>query len=74
MMKLTKEESVFVEQLHDVRRRLMALTVEEDTHVDRLLSILRGHKAKAARTDDSRFEIEYFIADGREGIIILSKP
>jgi len=74
MMKLTKEESVYVEQLHDIRRRAEILRIEEITHTDRLLTILRGNQAKVARTHDNQFEIGYFMAMGQEGVTIHSNP
>ncbi len=73
MMKLTKEESVFVKQLFEVRKQIEALEVEKETQMDRLLTILRGHGAKDAYTHDHSFEIMRYQANGREGLLILSK-
>lgn len=74
MMKLTKEESIFVEQLAYIKKKLEALEIEKETHTDRLLTILRGHGAKEACTYDRHFEIMRYIANGKEGLLILSKP
>lgn len=73
-MKLTKEESVFVEQLASIKKQLEVLEVEKTTHTDRLLTIMRGHGAKSARTHNHRFEIVKYVANGKEGLLILSKP
>ena len=74
MMKLTKEESVFVKQLFEVKKQIEVLEVERETQMDRLLAILRGHGAKDACTHDHSFEIMRYQANGRDGILILSKP
>lgn len=74
MMKLTKEESVFVKQLFDIRKQIEILEIERKTHTDRLLTILRGHRVKDAYTDDRSFEILRYQSNGKEGILILNKP
>jgi len=74
MMKFTAEESVFLEQLFTIRKQLEALEIEKDTHTDRLLSIMRGHGTKEAYSHDHRFEVMRYIANGKEGLLILAKP
>ena len=73
-MKLTKEESVYVEQLAEIKKKIEIFEIEKETHTDRLLTIMRGHGARTAYTHDRRFEIMKYAANGKEGLLILSKP
>lgn len=68
-LKLTEEESVFVEQLFRVREQMEKLVIEENTHTDRLLTIMRGHGAKEAIGRDG-FTVSRVKFDSSEAIII----
>lgn len=70
MMKFTEEESVYAGQLVDIRRKIAILQVEEDTQTDRLLSILRGHRATVAYTHDNKILITRFVAESKEGVLV----
>lgn len=70
MMKFTEEESVYAEQLKDIRHKIAALQVEEDTQTDRVLAILRGHQATVAYTHDHKILITRFVADSKEGVLV----
>lgn len=68
MMKFTKEESTFVEQLQSVRKAIAMLQIEEATQVDRILTILRGHQVNTAFTHDSRITITRVVKDSMEHV------
>lgn len=69
MLKLTEEESVFLKQLFRIRRDMEILAQEQDTHVDRLLTILRGHGAKMAEGKEG-LTAERVKCDGYEAVIV----
>lgn len=71
MLKLTKEEQVFAEQLHLLRKHLHQLKIEEAAHVDRLLTILRGHQEMWAEGDtDSGILVNSFKSDEAEDVLV----
>jgi len=72
VMKLTREEAVFVGQLFKIRHELAKLYAEETTHVDRLLTILRGHQSQEAKCnhDGTSFLITRVIKDSMEDVWI----
>lgn len=70
MMKFTKEESAFVEQLQSIRKAMAMLQIEEATQIDRILTILRGHQINTAFTHDGRITITRVIKDSIEHVQI----
>lgn len=74
MMKFTKEESVYVEQLADIRKKINILQVEEATQTDRILSILRGHQAQVAMSADNKFIVTRGVKDSVESVLVEGTP
>lgn len=71
MLKLTSEEEVFALQLFDIRKQLERLHIEEQTHTDRLLTVLRGHGTQSAHGHPSEgVTITRAVVDGQERIIV----
>ena len=68
MFKLTEDEQVYARQLFDIRKKIAQLRIEEDTHVDRLLSILRGHQVK--RAEGGGYLVSSIIMDSKEEILV----
>ena len=68
-LKLTDEESVFARQLFKVRRRIEQLVIEENTQVDRLLTILRGHQAQVAEGTGG-YMVSRHVVDNYERLVV----
>lgn len=68
-LKLTEEEAAFAKQLFEIRQKIEQLLIEEVTHVDRLLAVMRGHGAKTAEGKDG-ITVERVQHDGYDHIII----
>jgi|CXWL01.1.fsa_nt_gi hypothetical protein len=70
----TDEESIFVAQLAAIQTQLGELEAEARTHEDRILTILRGHRAEngIAQYDGTRYGVKRVVMEmGNESQTVL---